>query len=376
VTKVLVTGGAGFIGSHLLDALVKKGHTVRVLDNLTAQVHGKTGQVPDYYNREAHLIIGDVREKRQVLKALEGGVDVVYHLASATGVGQSMYEIKEYADVNIGGTATLLDTLAMYPPKKLILASSRAVYGEGEYECGKCGMVYPAIRNVDQLSRGEWDVRCPHCGLLVRPVPTGEDKPLHPGSIYAVSKRTQEELCLCAGQAYGIPVVVLRYFNVYGPRQSLLNPYTGIITIFATHLLSGRPPEVYEDGEESRDFVHVDDVTQANLLAMEKDAASGQIFNVGTQHRLRILDLAHILVEALGSELRPKVVPRFRLGDVRHCYADISRTREILGYAPKVTIEFGIRRLIPWILRQAWTDRSDKAWMELERRGLARVAYD
>ena len=273
---VLVTGGAGFIGSYIVDELVKRGYRVRVLDNLDPQVHGDNADVPEYLNKKAEFMKGDVRNPDDVRKAIDS-VEIIFHEAAAVGVGQSMYEIKKYMDVNTLGTANLLEAIIKKRKgkiKKLIVASSMSIYGEGEYECSKCGRISPKLRPVAQLEKRQWEMKCHICGEDAKPIPTNEEKPLNSTSIYAISKKDQEEMCLCIGRAYNIPTVALRYFNTYGPRQALSNPYTGVAAIFSSRLLNNHTPIIYEDGLQSRDFVHVKDIAQANMLAMECDKAN------------------------------------------------------------------------------------------------------
>ncbi|MBI5878844.1 MAG: NAD-dependent epimerase/dehydratase family protein [Chloroflexi bacterium] len=370
---VLVTGGAGFIGSHLVDALIARGHRVRVLDNLEPQVHGEGGVRPDYLNPQVEYLWGDVRDRDTLRHALDG-VEVVFHEAAMVGVGQSMYQIARYVSVNTLGTATLLDLLAAERGRvrKLIVASSMSIYGEGGYTCSTHGPITPPLRAAEQLARRDWEMRCPHCGAQASPTPTGEDKTLSANSIYAIAKKDQEEMCLCVGRAYGIPAVALRYFNTYGTRQALSNPYTGVAAIFSSRLLNGRAPQIFEDGLQTRDFVHVSDIVQANLLAMEHDAADYQSFNVGTGRSITIRAVAETVAAALGVEIAPEIVGKYREGDIRHCVADISRARELLGYAPRVTLEHGMRELAGWVRGQTAVDGSALAARELERRGLAR----
>ncbi len=368
MASVLVTGGAGFIGSHLVDELVRLGHTVDVIDNLEPQVHrGK----PDYLNPKARFHFKDIREKG-VLSNLLRDADAVFHLASMVGVGQSMYQITRYVDTNVGGTAQLLQALVDtdHDVKKFVVASSMSIYGEGASECPSCGLVHPPLRSGAQLARREWEIRCPECGGPTRPAPTAENKPLAPNSTYAVTKRDQEELCLATGRAFGIPTVALRFFGVYGPRQSLDNPYTGVCAIFQSRIKNGKPPVIFEDGEQSRDFVSVHDVVQACGLAIERSAADGQALNVGSGHRLTVNEVAKVLLGLYGSDMRPRVERKFRAGDVRHCFADISRARELLGYAPKVSFEQGMRELADWASRQDAIDSFDGAYDELRTKGL------
>jgi len=367
--KILVTGGAGFIGSHIVDAVAEK-HEVVVLDSLEPQVHASK---PDYLYPNVAYIFGDMHDEEVLRKALEG-VEVIFHLASAVGVGQSMYEIRRYVEVNTMATAKLLDILVNEDNelKKLIVASSMSIYGEGAYECDNCGEVYPKLRGEEQLKRREWELRCPNCGEIVKPIPTGEEKPLHPTSIYAITKRDQEEMCLTVGRAYGIPTVALRYFNVYGPRQSLNNPYTGVCAIFSARIKNGKPPLIFEDGLQTRDFVSVHDVVRANILAMESSNANYEAFNVGTGKSTNILEVAQILVRWYNKdkEVEPEITNKYRAGDIRHCFADISRIKNKLGFEPKVTFGEGIKELIGWGEKEEATDKFDEAHEEILRRKL------
>lgn len=369
---VLVTGGAGFIGSHLVDALVERGHRVRVLDALVPQVHGPDASEPQYLSKSAEFIRGDVTSADAWRTALRG-VDVVFHEAAEVGVGQSMYEIVRYVRANTLGTAILLDMLANshHSVEKLIVASSMSIYGEGAYRCEDCGSVYPELRSGAQLLSRQWEMMCPDCGQMLSAVPTSERKPLAPTSIYAISKRDQEEMALTVGRAYGIPTVALRYFNVYGPRQSVSNPYTGVAAIFSSRLLNGNPPLIFEDGLQSRDFVHVSDIVAANLLAMESEMANYQAINIGTGRSLTIMDVAQALIGALDSELKPQIVGKCREGDIRHCYSDISKAQALLGYRPQMTFEDGIADLVAWLGVQESRDTVSQAVQELEQRGLA-----
>jgi len=372
---VLVTGGAGFIGSHLVDALLAQGHRVRVLDNLEPQVHGglrERDQRPDYLNSEAELIVGDVRDRDGLSRAL-AGVDVVFHLAAMVGVSQSMYDIARYVDANTGGTAALLDVLAneKHSVRKLLVASSMSVYGEGKYHCVFHGDVYPGLRSVDRLAARQWEMPCPVCGHDLTPRRTPEDKPLRPTSIYAISKRDQEELSLVFGRTYDLAVVALRYFNVYGSHQALANPYSGAVAIFCSRLLNGHPLIVYEDGLQSRDYVHVKDVVQASLLAMVKDEADGEVFNVGTGWRVGVLEVAQILTARLNGSEPPRIIGQYRAGDIRHCYADIGKIRDRLGYVPQIRFEQGVDDVVEWVRQQGGApDRFESAREELDAHGL------
>lgn len=370
--NVLVTGGAGFIGSHLVDALVEQGYKVRVLDALVPQVHGEDAR-PSYLNSAAEFIQGDVCDRQLVNDALEG-IDVVFHEAAEVGVGQSMYEIERYVRANDLGTAVLLEAILARRPqiKKLIVASSMSIYGEGAYTCESCGSVAPQLRPAEQLLDRRWEMECPNCGKQLSPAPTSEEKPLFPTSVYAVTKQDQEQFCLAVGRSYGIPSVALRYFNVYGTRQALSNPYTGVCAIFSARLLNGNRPMVFEDGEQTRDFVHVSDIVQANLLALESDRANYQAINVGTGRATSVRAVSRLLAQGLGLDLEPEIVAKYREGDIRHCVADISKARTLLGYEPKVLLERGIPELLSWVRAQAAKDQVASATAELESRQLVR----
>ena len=370
--NVLVTGGAGFIGSHLVDALVARGHRVRVLDALVPQVHGENA-VPAYLNSAADFIQGDMCERALADAALED-IDVVFHEAAEVGVGQSMYEIHRYVRANDLGTAVLLEAILARRPqiKKLVVASSMSIYGEGAYTCADCGSVAPQLRSSAQLLERRWDLECPTCGGHLSPAPTTEEKPLFPTSVYAVTKQDQEQFCLSVGRSYGIPSVALRYFNVYGTRQALSNPYTGVCAIFSARLLNGNRPMVFEDGEQTRDFVHVSDIVQANLLALESDRANYQAINVGTGVATSVRTVSRLLAQGLGLDLEPEIVGKYREGDIRHCVSDISKAKSLLGYEPQVTLEQGIPELLSWVRAQAAEDQVASATAELESRQLVR----
>jgi dTDP-L-rhamnose 4-epimerase len=368
---VLVTGGAGFIGSHLVDRLVDAGTSVRVLDVLEPQVHGSSD---GHRNPEAEYLDGSVLDRDLVGSALEG-VAAVVHLAAQVGVGQSMYEMERYVRENCLGTAVLLEEIAERREAiaALVVASSMSIYGEGQYACDGCGDRDPEVLRTDSaLRERQWEPVCARCGAEVRAVPTTERKRLESGSVYATTKRDQEDLCLVFGRAYGIRTVALRFFNVYGPRQSLSNPYTGVAAIFSSRLLNLEPPLVFEDGLQSRDFIHVSDIVQGIELALEHEGADGLALNIGTGRPTTVLDVAHALGAAMEREIDPQIVHRFRHGDIRHCYADISAARDALGYAPRVAFEDGMRELCGWIAEEAPAaeDRVSASTSELEQRGL------
>jgi dTDP-L-rhamnose 4-epimerase len=353
--RVLITGGAGFVGSHLADALAQAGHEVILFDNLEPQVHGQGTTRPRYLDVAHRLERGDIRDAA-TLGPLVEQAEVVFHFAAMVGVGQSMYQVRRYTDVNAMGMATLLEVLAAERTqrrvRKLIVASSMSIYGEGAYECASCGRVAPRLRPVEQLKTGDWEVRCPRCGAELRPLPTDEDKPLYPTSIYAINKRDHEEMALAFGHAYDLPAVALRFFNIYGSRQSLSNPYTGVAAIFSARMLSHQPPTIYEDGLQQRDFVHVSDIVQACRLAMTSPAADYQVFNVGTGHPVSVLQVAELLAGELGWSGGFEVLNKFRAGDIRHCFADISRIREAIGYQPRYRFEDGVHELVSWVAEQ------------------------
>jgi dTDP-L-rhamnose 4-epimerase len=368
--RTLVTGGAGFIGSHVVRELVERGDEVVVLDSLEEQVHG--GIAPEL-PAAVELIVADVGDRDAADRAL-AGVDRVVHLAAAVGVGQSMYEIARYTERNTMQTAIFLERLvAQRPlPARLVVASSMSIYGEGEYECPSHGRVAPPPRSEEQLLAREWELVCPSCGAELAPVGTSETKGLIPTSIYAITKRDHEELCLVAGAAYGIPSVALRFFNVYGPGQALSNPYTGVAAIFASRLLNGRPPIIFEDGQQSRDFIHVSDIVRAIMLALESDRAAGHAINLGTGRPSTVLQIAQALSAGLGNEIEPILNGQYRAGDIRHCVADPARARELLDFEAAVTLEDGMRALLEWLRGQEAVDHVDDATRELAAHGLAR----
>ncbi len=372
--RALVTGGAGFIGSHLVDALLADGYEVTVFDSLVPQVHGDTHTPPAHLDANAEFVAGDVRDF-DALASLVRRADVILHQAAAVGPGQSMYDVGEFVSVNSGGTAALCEILAQreHDVSKVLVASSMTVYGEGRYECPVDGPLSPRPRPEAQLEARRWEVVCAACDSELRPLPTDEDKPLRPTSVYATTKRDQEELVLNVCGAYDIPAVALRYFSVYGPRQALSNPYTGVAAIFASRILNGEPPLIFEDGLQSRDFVHVSDVVQANLLALRSSAADGEVLNVGGGRSTTMVQLAELLREHLGRpEVEPEIVRQFRQGDIRHCSADISRIRERLGYEPMVALEDGMADLAAWARDEEPTDLVAKAFAELRDRRLVR----
>ncbi len=367
---VLITGGAGFIGSHVADRLLERGYRVRVLDMLDAQVHGESRALfPRYLSPEVETMRGDVRSMRDVERALQG-VEAVFHFAAAVGVGQSMYQIERYTDVNNRGTAVLLEALLRHRVGKLIVASSMSVYGEGLYRTQAGEKVCPEPRSMERLKSGEWELTG-RDGDRFLPAPTPEDKQTSPQSVYALSKLDQETLCLLFGRAYNVPVAALRFFNVYGERQALSNPYTGVLAIFASRFLNGKPPVVFEDGQQRRDFVHVRDLARACVLALECEAAADVTLNVGSGHSYSVLEVAERLGRVLGREsIRPQISGRYRAGDIRHCFADISRATGLLGYQPRIDLNSGLAELSGWLAENVSEDHTEAAERELRGRGL------
>ncbi|MBV8475954.1 MAG: SDR family NAD(P)-dependent oxidoreductase [Acidobacteria bacterium] len=367
--KILITGGAGFVGSHTADRLLKLGCEVRVYDSLREQVHGV--QFPSYLAKEVEFIRGDMRNLSHLTRVVRD-VEVIYHLAAAVGVGQSMYRIADYTATNTLGTANLLQAVldSRVELEKIIVASSMSIYGEGEYSCSDCGEVAPAMRSAGQLQKKKWELSCPQCGQSVSPIPTRESKPLNCSSIYALSKKDQEEMVLLFGRTYDIPAVALRYFNIYGTRQALSNPYTGVVAIFASRLMNGNPPVVFEDGSQLRDFVSVHDIVEANILAMDHPEAHGMALNIGSGQPISIREIATELANPLGVQIPIEITGKYRAGDIRHCFADISRAARVLGYQPKVKFSAGLKELVSWLQSQSAKDRVADAIETLEGRGL------
>jgi dTDP-L-rhamnose 4-epimerase len=368
--KTLVTGGAGFIGSHLVRSLLERGDEVVVLDSLEPQVHGDT---PPNLPASVELVVGDVGDRAAADHALRG-VDRVVHLAAAVGVGQSMYEIARYTERNTMATARFLErVVAQRPmPVKLVVASSMSIYGEGEYACDEHGRMAPGPRPEEQLLTRSWELTCDRCGNELRPVGTSEAKALIPTSIYAITKRDHEEFSIVTGAAYGIPAVALRFFNVYGPGQALSNPYTGVAAIFASRLLNRRAPIVFEDGRQSRDFIHVSDIVRGIVLALESDRAAGHAVNLGTGVPTTVAEVAHVIASGLGLEIEPELNGQYRAGDIRHCRADVTRARELLGFEARVSFAEGMGELLEWLRGQHAVDRVDDATSELAARGLTK----
>ena len=369
---VLVTGGAGFIGSHMVDLLLRKGYKVRVFDNLEPQVHGNISAPPAYLNKDAEFIRGDVLDRDALARALKG-IDAVVHDAAMVGVGQSQYQIFRYTSVNTAGTAMLLDILAndKTSVERLLVSSSMSIYGEGYYRRPSDGAkVCPILRPDSQMAQRDFEVHDPATAVVLEPIPTPETKPLYCTSIYALSKKDQEEYCLVAGRTHGIPTVACRYFNVYGTRQSLSNPYTGAAAIFSSRIKNGNPPLIYEDGGQSRDFIDVRDVVEAKLFLLENPAANLEAYNVCSGKPTSIVDLARLLCRLNGRpDIEPQVVYSFRTGDIRHCYGDNSKLTA-LGWHDRIALEDGLKDLVDWTREQEAVDKVEQAHNELIKHGL------
>jgi dTDP-L-rhamnose 4-epimerase len=362
--RVLITGGAGFLGSHLADELLAHGYQVRVLNVLSPQVHGMRQERPTYLSPEVELVYRDICDADAVRRALHD-VSAVFHFAAAVGVGQSMYELEKYLGINILGTAVLLEALMEHPVETLVVASSMSIYGEGLYRAADGGLYTQAERSLTQLQAGLWEV-CDVQGNVLEPLPTPEHKPPVFASIYALSKYNQEHMCLMIGRAYNIPTVALRFFNIFGPRQALSNPYTGVLAIFASRCLNDHPPMIFEDGLQQRDFVSVYDVVQACRLALEVPQAAGQVFNIGSGRASTISEVAALLAQALGKTyLEPCIIQKYRMGDIRHCFADITRAQAVLGYTPRVSLADGLKEMVEWLAGQIADDYSTMANADL-----------
>lgn len=376
--NILVTGGAGFIGSHLSLFLTRQGFEVTVLDNLSRQVHGDYPEITSplflSIRDRVRFINGDVTNYDDLMIAIKDQ-DAIIHLAAETGTAQSMYEIKKYSDVNIGGTALISDILInnKNKVKKLIVASSRAIYGEGKYYCSRDGIVYPGTRKEENLSRGDFKCKCPICAGPVKLLPTSEDSKLLPTSIYGITKQCQEQIILTVAKSLGISAVALRYQNVYGPGQSLMNPYTGILSIFSTQIKNSKNINVFEDGMESRDFVYIDDVIDATFLSLISREPEQIAFNVGAEEPVNVLTIAETLIKIYNSKVKITISGNYRVGDIRHNYADLNLIFNKLGYRPKVKFEKGIRSFCNWVEKQnIMEDRLEPTIEELKSKGLFR----
>lgn len=369
--NILVTGGAGFIGSHIVDKLIAQGYKVRILDNLTTQVH--KNKVPQYLNKKAAFIKGDMTNLKDIEKAIYG-IDAIFHEAAVVGVGQSMYEVEKYILNNTFGTARLLEFLInqKHKVKRLIIASSMSAYGEGLYQCKTCGFIRPPLRSDEQMSKKDWELYCPNCHKTLVSIGIPETESFKCNSIYAITKQSQEDMVMIFGKTYGIPTTALRYFNVYGPRQSLSNPYTGVAAIFLSRLKNSKAPIIYEDGLQTRDFISVYDIADANLSCLENEKAFGKVFNLGTGNSITIKMVAKILADLLNRKIskaflriEPEITRKFRSGDVRHCIADISLIKNSLGWQPKWNFVGGMEDLIRWGEKVNAKDLFDQASKEL-----------
>ncbi len=374
--NILVTGGAGFIGSNLTLKLIAKGYKVRILDNLSKQVHGdnpkKTSPLYISIKDKVEFIKGDITNQKDLEDAISGQEGII-HLAAETGTGQSMYEIKKYCDVNIGGTALLLDLLTnkKHTINKIVVASSRAIYGEGKYKCDQHGIVYPEERKDEDLQRKDFECKCPHCQQTLNLLPTSEDSKIHPTSIYGITKQNQEQMVLNTGKSLKIPSVAFRYQNVYGPGQSLSNPYTGILSIFSTQIRNGNDINIFEDGKESRDFVYIDDIVDATILGLEKDEANYNVFNVGANKPIDVITVAETLRTNYGSNIKIDISGNYRLGDIRHNYADLNKISTVLNYYPNYSFEQGIAKFCKWVMEQEiHEDNYASSIEEMKKKGL------
>jgi len=368
---VLITGGAGFIGSHTADILIKNGYIVRIMDNLDPQIHGNSGKFPPYLDPKIECFHGDIRSEDDLIRCLDG-VTYLYHFASLTGVGQSMYDMKSYSDVNITGTANIIETIIKkkIPIKKLILSSSRAVYGEGTRSCPQCGSIYLDIRNRSDLEKGNFEILCPNCDHTTESTPTKETHPLKPISVYGWTKKAQEDICKYAAEVFDLNVVILRYFNVYGSRQSLINPYTGIVSIFYSRLIESQPISIYENNLPRRDFIHIDDVVQANLKALRNLIPSGEVINIGSGTQSTIVDIATAIADAMGLKPNLTLNDEFRVGDILACTADISKAQTLLDFKPSITLKEGMQEFVNWARKEKSTDLYQKAITELRDHSL------
>ena len=357
MSKILITGGAGFIGSNLAIKLVDAGNEVVVLDNLSKQVHGEDYRTSYTYNLikdKVKFIKGNVKDRTSWDKALTDDVDYVIHLAAETGTGQSMYEIEKYINTNVGGTSILLDKLVNehLNVKKVIVASSRAIYGEGKFYCKKHGIVYPECRKDEDMQMGDFNIKCPICGQNVEMELTDEESKSHPTSVYGYTKKVQEELAMLVCKSINVPAVAFRFQNLYGPGQSLKNPYTGILSIFSTQIKNGNDINIFEDGKETRDFVYIDDVTDAIILSIDNDKANYEVFNVGSGEKTDVITIAKTLIEKYHSKVKYKISGNYRVGDIKDNEADLTKIKTLLGYKPKVKFKEGISKFVDWVERQ------------------------
>ena len=371
--NILITGGAGFIGSRLCEKLFDKGNNITVLDNLSEQIHGNGESfLFNKIKNKCTFIKGDVRDKNDWAYAIKNQ-EIIIHLAAETGTGQSMYELEKYTNVNVIGTSHMLEILANsnHNVEKIIVASSRSIYGEGKYNCKTHGVQYPSKRKEEDMKKGEFNPKCSICNSGLNVLPTDEQSKIHPSSIYGINKQQQEQMVMLMGETLSIPSVAFRYQNVYGPGQSLSNPYTGILSIFSTRILNGNDLDIYEDGEETRDFVYIEDAVDATILGIEKQEANGNIFNVGSGVSTRVFDVANTLKRLYDSEINITISGKFRLGDIRHNCADLSKSQDILGFTPKYNFERGVTEFVNWVKNQeVMEDKYEKSIQQLKNKGL------
>lgn len=374
--KILITGGAGFIGSNLALKLLSKGYHVRVFDNLSSQVHGDCPEITSplfiSIKDKVEFFRGDILNRKELEEALSGQ-DAVIHLAAETGTGQSMYEIKKYCDVNVGGTALLLDILTnkKHTIQKIVVASSRAIYGEGKYECKEHDVIYPVERKDIDMQNGDFECKCPVCNQKVNLLPTCEKSKIHPASVYGISKQNQEQMVLTVGKAIGVPAVAFRYQNVYGPGQSLSNAYTGILSIFSTLILNEKDINIFEDGKESRDFIYIDDVVEATLLGLENEKANNLTFNIGSGVAVNVKTVADSLLKNYSSQRKYRITGNYRIGDIRHNLADISLAKKVLKFKPSFSFNEGIENFTNWVKMQTIASSGfEKSFQEMQLKGL------
>lgn len=373
-SNVLITGGAGFIGSNLALKLINQGYSVTVLDNLSEQIHGnpETSSLYQSVKGKVSFIQGDVRNKEDWYKALKNQ-NIIIHLAAETGTGQSMYEVQKYVEVNINGTALLLDYLVneKHDVQKVIIASSRAIYGEGKYNCTVHGAVYPTERQEKDLLKSDFEPKCPMCNQTVSILATDENSKIHPSSVYGITKQNQEQMVLNVCKSIGIPAVAYRYQNVYGPGQSLKNPYTGILSIFSTQIRNGNNINIFEDGKESRDFVFIEDVVDATILGIQREEANDEVFNVGSGIATSVMQVATMLKKFYQADIAINISGNYRLGDIRHNFADLSKIKTKLGFVAQYDFETGVKQFVDWVKSQEVTeDKYSKSIEEMKAKGL------